>query len=61
MIKTFSLDLDLLKVWFNLSLESESIESRRSAKISKRKKAITYPFEAQITISFFQYLKDIIS
>ena len=31
------------------------------SKISKRKKAITYPFEAQITSRFFQYLKDIIS
>ena len=31
------------------------------SKISKRKKAITYPFEAQIVSYFFQYLKDIIS
>ena len=31
------------------------------SKISKRKKAITYPFEAQIASYFFQYLKDIIS
>ena len=30
-------------------------------KISKRKKAITYSFEAQIASRFFQYLKDIIS
>ena len=30
-------------------------------KINKRKKAITYPFEAQIVSHFFQYLKDIIS
>ena len=31
------------------------------SKISKRKKAITYPFEAQIASYFFQYLKEIIS
>ena len=29
------------------------------SKISKRKKAITYPFEAQIASRFFQYLKEI--
>ena len=77
MIKTFSLGLDLLKVWFKLSLELRnckkllfnlckaqsienyirSIESCRKAKISKHKKAITYPFEAQITIPFFQYVR----
>ena len=28
-------------------------------KINKRKKAITYSFETQITSRFFQYLKDI--
>ena len=33
----------------------------RISKINKRKKAITYLFEAQITNPFFQYLKDIIS
>ena len=31
------------------------------SKISKRKKVITYSFEAQIANHFFQYLKDIIS
>ena len=31
------------------------------SQISKRKKAITYPFETQIVSRFFQYLKDIIS
>ena len=30
------------------------------SKISKYKKAITYPFEAQIASHFFQYLKDIL-
>ena len=73
MIKTFSLGLDLLKVWFKLSLElrncrkllfnfckAQSIESCRSVKINKRKKAITSLFESQIAIRFFQYLKDII-
>ena len=30
------------------------------SKISKRKNAITYSFEAQIVSRFFQYLKDII-
>ena len=29
------------------------------SKFSKRKKAITYPFEAQIASRFFQYLKNI--
>ena len=33
----------------------------RISKISKRKKTITYSFEAQIASPFFQYLKDIIS
>ena len=33
----------------------------RISKISKRKMAITYPFEAQIASHFFQYLKDIIN
>ena len=37
------------------------IENRISEKISKCKKAITYPFEAQIASRFFQYLKDVIS
>ena len=37
------------------------IENRISAKLAKRKKAITYSFEAQIKSRFFQYLKDIIS
>ena len=36
------------------------IKNRIAAKISKRKKAITWPFEAQIASRFFQYLKDII-
>ena len=31
------------------------------SKISKHKKAITYPFETQTASHFFQYLKDIIS
>ena len=33
----------------------------RISKINKRKKVITYSFEAQIASHFFQYLKDIIS
>ena len=33
----------------------------RKSLISKRKKALTYSFEAQIASRFFQYLKDIIS
>ena len=37
------------------------IENHISAKSAKRKKAITYSFEAQIASRFFQYLKDIIS
>ena len=32
----------------------------RISKINKRKKVITYSFEAQIASHFFQYLKDII-
>ena len=31
------------------------------SKISERKMAITYSFQAQIASRFFQYLKDIIS
>ena len=66
MIKTFILGLDLLKVWFKLSLElsnyrkllfnfykAQLIESRRLAKIIKHKKVMTYLFEALITIRFF--------
>ena len=37
------------------------IENCISAKSAKRKKAITYSFEAQIVSRFFQYLKDIMS
>ena len=37
------------------------IENRISAKSAKRKKTITYSFEAQIVSRFFQYLNDIIS
>ena len=36
------------------------IKNRIAAKINKRKKAITWPFEAQIASPFFQYLMDII-
>ena len=66
MIKTFILGLDLLKVWFKLSLElsnykkllfnfckAQLIESRRLAKIIKHKQVMTYLFEALITIRFF--------
>ena len=37
------------------------IENHILAKSAKRKKVITYSFEAQIASRFFQYLKDIIS
>ena len=37
------------------------IENRILAKSTKRKKAKTYSFEAQIVSRFFLYLKDIIS
>jgi len=48
----------LQAVWFDCySINRKS----HISKISKRKKAITYPFEAQIASHFFQYLKDIIS
>ena len=40
---------------------TRSVENHISAKISKRKKPITWPFEAQIASRFFQYLKNIIS
>ena len=43
------------------SIGTWSIENHISAKIRKRKKPITWPFEAQIASRFFQYLKDIIS
>ena len=32
----------------------------QESQINKRKKPITWPFQAQITIHFLQYLKDII-
>ena len=42
--------------------KTDSIDpNSRISKINKRKKAITYSFEAQIASRFFQYLKDIIS
>ena len=48
--------------WYSIDASDfRLIENRISAKSEKRKKAITYPFEAQITSRFFQYLKDIIS
>ena len=48
--------------WYSIgTCDFQPIENRISAKNSKRKKAITWPFEAQITSRFFQYLKDIIS
>ena len=40
---------------------TQSIENRISAKTSKRKKHIPWPFKAQITSRFFQYLKHIIN
>ena len=48
--------------WYLIdTCDFRSIENHISAKISKRKKPITWPFEAQIASPFFQYLKDIIS
>ena len=42
--------------------KTDSIDPKSHiSKINKRKKAITYSFEAQIASRFFQYLKDIIS
>ena len=42
--------------------KTDSIDPNlHTLKINKRKKAITYSFEAQIASLFFQYLKDIIS
>ena len=49
---------ELQSVLFDRSLIDRKSHFRQ---ISKRKKAITYPFEAQIVSPFFQYLKDIIS
>ena len=46
--------------WFDRSKDSID-PNLRISKINKRKKAITYSFEAQIASRFFQYLKDIIS
>ena len=47
--------------WFDRS-KTDSIDPNSCiSKINKRKKAITYSFEAQIASRFFQYLKDIIS
>ena len=48
--------------WYSIDVSDfRSIQNRISTKISKGKKAITWPFEAQIVSRFFQYLKDIIS
>ena len=57
------LKLRMKKISYKLfrSIGTRSIENLISAKISKRKKPITWPFEAQIASRFFQYLKDIIS
>ena len=47
--------------WYSIAARDfRLIENRISAKSAKRKKAITYSFEAQIASRFFQYLKDII-
>ena len=43
------------------SIGTQSVKNRISVKSAKRKKAITYSFEAQIASHFLQYLKDIIS
>ena len=43
----------------SIDRKTDSIDPK--SHISKRKKAITYSFEAQIVSRFFQYLKDIIS
>ena len=43
------------------SIPLDQSEVAYQKKISKHKKPITCLFEAQITIHFFQYLKDIIS
>ena len=48
--------------WYSIDARDfRLIENRISAKSAKCKKAITYPFKAQIASRFFQYLKDIIS
>ena len=48
--------------WYSIDASDfRLIKNRISAKSAKRKKAITYSFEAQIASRFFQYLKDIIS
>ena len=60
---TRKLKFEMKKMSYKLfgSIDTWSIENHISAKISKRKKPITWPFEAQIASRFFQYLKDIIS
>ena len=48
--------------WYSIDARDfQLIENHISAKSAKRKKAVTYSFEAQIANHFFQYLKDIIS
>ena len=41
--------------WYSINRKSHI------SKINKCKKAMTYPFKAQIASRFFQYLKEIIS
>ena len=54
-VRLLLIPLDCCSIPFNQS------KVAYKQKISKRKKPITCPFEAQIAIHFFQYLKDIIS
>ena len=57
------LKFEMKKMSYKLfgSIDTRSIENHTLAKISKRKKLITWPLEAQIASRVFQYLKNIIS
>ena len=62
--KTKKLKFGMKKKWatscfVRLVLDRSKVAYQQ--KISKHKKPITWPFEAQIASPFFQYLKDIIS
>ena len=60
-IKSSPLDCYSIVALDCCSIPPNQLQVVYQQKISKRKKPITCPFEAQIAIHFLQYLKDVIS